>query len=291
MNQAASGQPIGAHVSISGSIDLAIGRGEEIGATAIQIFTKNANQWRGKPITEQSAAAFRAAWKNSTIGPIVAHDTYLINLAAPDDEKWAKSKAAFADELQRCALLGVPDLVMHPGSHLTTGEDAGIERIALAFREIFQEAPDSVRVLIEITAGQGSNLGYRFEHLAAIMDKVPHGNFGVCFDTCHALAAGYDLTSAAGYAAVMDEFDRIIGCDLIKAFHVNDSKKGLGSRVDRHEQLGDGAVGLEGFRALMQDPRFFSVPKLLETPKGEDNSWDLRNIALLRELAGEGQTT
>ena len=155
MHTNATHQPIGAHVSISGSIDLAISRGEEIGCTAIQIFTKNANQWRGKPITQESAEAFKTAWAASPIGPIIAHDTYLINLAAPDDEKWAKSKAAFLDELERCAQLGVSDLVMHPGSHLGTGEDVGIERNALAFREIFQEAPDSVRVLIEITAGQG----------------------------------------------------------------------------------------------------------------------------------------
>lgn len=285
MNSKKDCQPIGAHVSISGSIDLAIGRGEEIGCTAIQIFTKNANQWRGKPISQESAEAFKAAWAVSPIGPIIAHDTYLINLAAPDDEKWAKSKAAFIDELERCALLGVSDLVMHPGSHLGSGEDVGIERNALAFREIFQEAPDTVRVLIEITAGQGTNLGYKFEHIAALLDKVPHGNFGVCFDTCHALAAGYDLTTVDRYAGVMAEFDRIIGCDMIKAFHVNDSKKALGSRVDRHEQLGEGAVGLEGFRALMQDERFFAVPKILETPKGEDNAWDLRNIALLHDLA------
>ncbi len=287
MNSAHTKQPIGAHVSISGSIDLAIGRGEELGCTAIQIFTKNANQWSGKPISPQSAEAFKTAWKASSIGPIIAHDSYLINLAAPDDKKWVKSKDAFIDELNRCAQLGLPDLVMHPGSHLTTGETVGIERVAHAFREIFQEAPSTVRVLIEITAGQGSNLGYKFEHLATIMEKVPAGNFGICFDTCHALAAGYDLTTAEGYLSVMDEFDRIIGCDRIKAFHVNDSKKGLGSRVDRHEQLGEGAVGVEGFRALMQDQRFFNVPKVLETPKGDDNSLDLRNIALLRSLAGE----
>jgi deoxyribonuclease-4 len=287
MTSTRSKQPIGAHVSISGSIDRAIGRGVEIGCTAIQIFTKNANQWKAKPISQESAKAFKTAWQESSIGPIIAHDTYLINLAAPDDEKWAKSKAAFIDELERCAQLGVPDLVMHPGSHLTTGEDVGIDRVALAFREIFQEAPESVRVLIEITAGQGSNLGYKFEHIAKIMEKVPSGHFGVCFDTCHALAAGYDLTTADGYAAVMAEFDRIIGCDQIKAFHVNDSKKGLGSHVDRHEQLGEGAVGIEGFRALMQDKRFAAIPKILETPKGDDNSLDLRNLDLLHKLAEE----
>jgi deoxyribonuclease-4 len=288
MKSASSKQPIGAHVSISGSIDRAIGRGEEIGCTAIQIFTKNANQWNSKPISPESIEAFKTAWRTSSIGPIISHDSYLINLAAPDDEKWLKSKSAFVDEMERCALLGVPDLVMHPGSHLKTGEDVGIERVALAFREIFQEAPESVRVLIEITAGQGSNLGYKFEQIALIMEKVPQGNFGVCFDTCHALAAGYDLTTAEGYGSVLSEFDRIIGCDMIKAFHVNDSKKGLGSHVDRHEQLGEGAVGIEGFRALMQDERFFPIPKILETPKGDDNLLDLRNLALLRDLTGEG---
>jgi len=281
-------QPIGAHMSISGGLHLAFQRGEEVGCTAMQVFTKNASQWRAKPISDEDARLFREAWAKSPIGPVIAHDTYLINLAATDDEKWAKSKAAFADELVRCSLLGIPGLVMHPGSHLGEGEEAGIAKVAQAFREIFAEAPDDVTVLIENTAGQGTNLGWRFEHLAQIMELVPEGRFGVCFDTCHALASGYDLTSAAAYAATMEEFDRLIGVDRIQAFHVNDSKKGLASKVDRHEQLGEGAVGVEGFRALMQDERFVSVPKILETPKGESNEWDLRNLALLRELAGEG---
>lgn len=280
-------QPIGAHMSIAGGLHLAFPRGEEVGCTAMQVFTKNASQWRAKPISDDDARLFREAWEKSPIGPVIAHDTYLINLAATDDEKWAKSKAAFADELIRCSLLGIPGLVMHPGSHLGEGEEAGIVKVAVAFKEIFAEAPDDVTVLIENTAGQGTNLGWRFEHLAEIMDRVPDGDFGVCFDTCHALAAGYDLTSAEAYAATMEEFDRLVGCDKIRAFHVNDSKKGLASRVDRHEQLGEGAVGVEGFRALMQDARFAAVPKILETPKGDDKECDLRNLALLRELAGE----
>jgi len=280
-------QPIGAHVSISGGLELAFARGEEIGCTAIQIFTKNASQWRAKPIDAESAAAFRAAWEKSPIGPVIVHDTYLINLAAPDAEKWARSKATFADELQRCGLLGIRHLVMHPGNHMGEGEEAGIARIAAAFRELFAEAPESVEVLLENTAGQGTAIGWDFMHLARIMEQVPDGRFGLCLDTCHAFAAGYDLSTAEGYGRVMEELERLVGLDKVRAFHVNDSKKGLDSRVDRHEQLGEGAIGIEGFRALMQDARFAAVPKILETPKGADNEWDLRNLALLRELAGE----
>jgi len=280
-------QPIGAHVSISGALELAFARGEEIGCTAIQIFTKNASQWRAKPIEAESAAAFRKAWEASPIGPVIVHDTYLINLAAPDEEKWAKSKATFADELVRCAQLGIGQLVMHPGNHMGEGEEAGIARIAAAFKELFAAAPESVEVLLENTAGQGSAVGWRFEHLAEIMARVPEGRFGICFDTCHAFAAGYDLSSGEGYTRVMEELQRHVGLDRVRAFHVNDSKKGFDSRVDRHEQLGEGAIGIEGFRALMQDARFAAVPKILETPKGSDNAWDLRNLALLRELAGE----
>lgn len=278
---------IGAHVSIAGGLDLAFARGEEVGCSAIQIFTKNASQWRGKPIGAAEAAAFKAAWEKSSIGPVIAHDSYLINLAASDDEKWAKSKGAFLDELQRCDQLGIPELVMHPGSHLGDGEAAGLQRVADAFVDIFAEAPASVTVLLEITAGQGTNLGWRFEHLATIMEKVPGGRFGVCFDTCHAFAAGYDLSTLEGYDKVLGEFDRLIGVDKIRAFHVNDAKKGLGSRVDRHEQIGEGALGRDGFRALMRDPRFAEIPKILETPKGEDNEWDRRNLDLLRQLAQE----
>jgi len=280
-------QPIGAHMSISGGLALAFGRGEAVGCTAMQVFTKNASQWKAKPISDEDARAFRDAWEKSAIGPVIAHDTYLINLAATDEENWAKSKAAFADELQRCAQLGIGGLVMHPGNHLGAGDEAGIARIVAAFTEILAGAPPEVTILLENTAGQGTAIGWKFEHLAALFDALPAERFGVCLDTCHALAAGYDLTSAEGYAQTMAEFDRLVGVDKIRAFHVNDSKKGLASRVDRHEQLGDGALGLDGLRALMQDPRFAAVPKILETPKGNDDSADIRNIGVLRELAGE----
>ena len=279
--------PIGAHMSIAGGMALAFGRGEKLGCTAMQVFTKNANRWQGKILTAEEIAAFRLAGETSPIGPVLAHDSYLINLAAPDEGLWRQSLAAFADELQRCAALGIPFLVMHPGAHLGQGEAAGLKRIAEAFRRLFAEAPAGITVLLENTAGQGSYLGARFEHLAEIMEKVPGGRFGVCFDTCHAFAAGYDLGSAEGYAAVMEEFDRRIGLSRLCAFHLNDTRKGLGSRVDRHEHIGQGAIGRAGFHALLHDSRLRDVPKILETPKGDDDACDRMNLATLHELAAE----
>ncbi len=279
-------QPLGAHMSIAGGMGLAFARGEAVGCTAIQVFTKNASQWRAKPISDETAEAFRAAWRASPIGPVIAHDSYLINLAAPDDEKWQKAKSAFLDEMRRCSQLGIGDLVMHPGAHLGQGEAAGLQRIAAALRDIFTEAPNDVRVLLENTASQGTYLGGRFEHLAEIIERVPTGRFGVCFDTCHAFAAGHDLSTADGYQGVMAEFERLVGKEAIRAFHLNDSKKGLHSRVDRHEQIGQGAIGKEGFAALMQDSRFAAIPKILETPKGDNDEYDCINLTLLRELAG-----
>ncbi|HEY7745437.1 MAG TPA: deoxyribonuclease IV [Desulfuromonadales bacterium] len=280
---------IGAHMSIAGGLHLAIARGVETGCAAIQVFTKNASQWRGKAISPAEAEAFRQAWQESSIGPVIAHDSYLINLAAPDEAMWRKSIAAFVDEMERCAVLGIPELVMHPGAHLGAGEEVGLQRLAAAFREIFAAAPAGVTVLLENTAGQGTCLGSRFEHLAAVIEQVPEGRFGVCLDTCHAYAAGYDLATAAGYAAVISEFDRVIGLERLRAFHVNDCKKGLGCRVDRHEHIGQGSIGEAGFAALMQDSRFAGIPKILETPKGDDGELDRMNLALLRRLAGEGK--
>lgn len=279
--------PLGAHMSIAGELHLAFARGEKAGCTAMQIFTKNANQWRGKPISAEAAEKFRNAWQESPIGPVAAHDTYLINLAAPEDDKWEKSIAAFYDEVERCALLGIPHLVMHPGAHLGEGEEAGLKRVAAAFRRIFAESDPSVTVLLENTAGQGTYLGGKFEHLAALMDLVPEGRFGVCFDTCHAFAAGYDLASEEGFSEVMERFQHIVGLEKILLFHVNDSKKGLASHVDRHEHIGQGTIGRGGFQALMQDERLRQVPKILETPKGDQDEMDEVNLNLLRELAGE----
>jgi deoxyribonuclease IV len=278
---------LGAHVSIAGGVEHAFVRGEAVGCTAIQIFTSNASQWRARPISAASAAAFQSAWHQSPITSVMAHDSYLINLATSDADNLARSRAAFIEELDRCALLGIPALVMHPGAHLGAGEAAGLARIAESFRKIFAETPGSVTVLLETTAGQGSSLGWRFEHLAEIMERVPQGDFGVCFDTCHVFAAGYDLASEAGYHQMMAEFDRIVGIEKILACHMNDSKKGCGSRVDRHEHVGQGAIGEAGFRALMQDVRIAGVPKILETPKGVEGVHDRRNLALLRRFAGE----
>ncbi len=278
---------IGAHVSVAGGLEKAFERAEGLGCTAMQIFSKNANQWRARPIDAEQAEAFRSAWAKSPVGPVVVHDSYLINLAAPADEIWLKSIDAFRDEMERCALLGIRHLVMHPGAHLKSGEEAGLARVAEAFRRLFAEGPAGVTVLLENTAGQGSYLGGRFEHLVRLMEMVPQGRFGICLDTCHLFAAGYDISSEEGYASVMDEFDRIVGVEHIRAFHVNDSKKGLGAAVDRHEHIGQGTIGREGFAALMRDARLRNVPKILETPKGDSDAFDLMNLATLRELAGE----
>jgi deoxyribonuclease-4 len=278
---------LGVHCSISGGIDKSVPRAAALKCTALQIFTKNASQWRAKPIAADEAAAFRTALAASAIRSVVAHDSYLINLAAPPGETRDKSLAACADELERCALLGIPYLVMHPGAHLGDGEATGIARIAEALRTVFAAAPAEVTILLENTAGQGSYLGRSFEQLAAIMEQVPGGRFGVCFDTCHAYAAGYDIATAAGCQRVLEEFDRLIGLAHLRAFHFNDSKKGLASHVDRHEGIGSGALGTEVFRFLLTDPRFADVPKILETPKGDSDELDRVNLALLRKLAGE----
>ena len=280
---------LGVHVSIAGGFDKAIERGSALGCTAIQIFTKNASQWRGKAISAAEATAFQQARAASAIASVIANDSYLINLAAPPGENRDKSIAAFREEMERCATLGIPFLVMHPGAHLGDGVAVGIERISAAFTEIFRDAPEAVTVLLENTAGQGTYLGSRFEELAEIIERTPSGRFGICFDTCHAFAAGYDITDARGYEAVMADFERILGREQLQLFHLNDSRKGLASHVDRHEGIGSGALGLEGFRAIMTDPRFAAIPKILETPKGEDEiSGDVANLAILRRLAGEG---
>lgn len=278
---------LGAHVSIAGGLDKAFARAEDVGCTVMQIFTKNASQWQAKPLGNLEVEAFSNAWSVSVIGPVIAHDSYLINLATPEDAAWEKSKAAFLDEMERCAALGIPQLVMHPGAHVGSGKAMGIERVISAFEDIFIRAPKGVKILLENTAGQGTCLGNSFEDLAAIMAPFPARSFGVCFDTCHAFAAGYDISSMQGYETVMEEFDKVVGIKAIELFHVNDCKKSLGSRVDRHEHIGKGAIGVEGFRTLMQDKRFRKIPKILETPKGEDNEFDRKNLELLRTLAGE----
>jgi len=278
---------LGAHVSVAGGLDNAFARGLESHCTALQIFTKNANRWQGKPISNDDAIAFQQAWQKSGIGPVIAHDAYLINLASPKQDVWEKSKAALRDELLRCAQLGITGLVMHPGAHLGTGVETGVERIREAFREILPETPPEVRLLLENTAGQGTYLGGDFAHLAALLEGFDEDRFGVCFDTCHAHTAGYDLSTSESYTEVMAEFDRFVGLEQIKAFHLNDCLKPCGSKVDRHTHIGQGTIGRTGFACLMQDQRLAAIPMLLETPKGDDGEMDRVNLALLRELAGE----
>lgn len=280
-------QPLGVHASIAGGIEKAIPRAEQLGCTVLQIFTKNASRWQSKPLDPANIDAFHEAWQESLIEQIFVHDSYLINLASPDAEKWEKSKRAFAEELQRCAHLGVTGLVMHPGAHLDTGEESGLQRIAAAFKELVADGPTGVQILLETTAGMGSHLGWRFEQLARIIELVPEHDFGICLDTCHVFAAGYDFSSEEGYARMMTDFDRIIGCEKIKLFHMNDSKKPCGSRVDRHDHIGQGHIGETGFASLMRDERFARTAKILETPQGEKHEFDQRNLKLLRQLAGE----
>jgi deoxyribonuclease IV len=282
----------GAHMSISGGLHKAFGHGERAGCEALQIFSKNQQQWRAKPLTEADIATFKAEHQRCGAWPLVVHDSYLINLATPGDELWEKSIAAFGEELERCAALGIPYLVTHPGAHTGSGEDAGLRREADALNRLFKEGVGGdVLVLLETTAGQGTCLGYRFEHLARLIELVEHQErLGVCVDTCHILAAGYDIRTPEAYTATFAEFDRLVGLDRIKVFHVNDSQKGLGSRVDRHTHIGEGEIGIEGFRALVNDARFVDLPMILETPKGEDLAEDIANLAQLRGLIEKRET-
>ena len=277
---------LGAHMSMAGGLHLAFERGIKAGCGVIQIFTQNANQWRGRMPTETDARMFREARAESGINAVLSHDIYLINLAAAPGEVREKSLAAFHEEMARCARLGIDRIVMHPGAHLGDGTERGIERIIGALDRLLDATPEfSGKILLETTAGQGTSLGHRFEQLAAIISGCRSANrLGVCFDTCHAFAAGYDLSTTDGYAATFTEFDRILGLDRLLAFHLNDSKKGLGCRVDRHEHIGLGAIGLTGFQLLMNDPRFATTPKILETPKGDDGAMDRVNLGILRGL-------
>lgn len=280
-------RPLGAHVSIAGGLENAFNNGIKSGCEALQIFTKNANRWHAKPITEEQLRRFHLSWKSSGIVHVLAHNAYLINLASPKDGVWNQSKEALQEELWRCHLLGIKDLVMHPGAHLGKGVEFGLERIRTALQEILPQCSPTVRILLENTAGQGSYLGGDFCHLATLLHGFDEHRMGVCFDTCHAHAAGYDLSSEENYYHVMKKFDHLIGIQRIKAFHVNDCLKPCGSKVDRHSHIGKGTIGLRGFAALMKDKRFVETPMLLETPKEGDAKMDRVNLSVLRKLAGE----
>jgi len=277
---------LGAHMSIAGGLHNAPDRGVKAGCGVIQVFTQNSNQWRGKAISDPDVALFKEKLKESGLHEVISHDIYLINLASAPGEVRDKSLAGFQEEMERCARLGIGKIVMHPGAHNGDGEETGLKRIVEAFDHLFAITPDYTgMILLETTAGQGTNVGYTFEHLRAIIDGSAHpSRFGICYDTCHTFAAGYDITSEAGYKAVWEEFDRIIGIDRLQCFHINDSKKGLNCRVDRHEHIGQGAMGLSAFRFIMNDPRFVKIPKILETPKGDNDEMDGVNLKTLRDL-------
>jgi deoxyribonuclease-4 len=271
-------------MSISGGVDKAVVRGQEVGCETMQIFTKNSNQWKAKPLASPEVAAFRDACQAAGIGPVIAHSAYLINLAAPDEALYEKSIQACLDELQRCELLAIPHLVIHPGAHMGTGEAQGLERISAAIDRIHREVPKMQAALtLEVTAGQGTVLASKFEHFAAILEQVAEPErLGFCLDTCHLLAAGYDFRTRQGYEQMMRAWDDLVCIERIRVIHMNDSKKDLGSRVDRHENIGDGFIGTQGFAWLLNDPRLADLPMVLETPK-EDNA-DVRNLATLRSL-------
>ncbi len=277
---------LGAHMSISGSVDRALERGESIGCSVVQIFLKNSNRWVGKPIEAAEAETFRTHLQSSPIRSVFGHNAYLVNLASPKDDLFEQSIAAMVDEIERADLLGVPFIVMHPGSPVGESEAWGLKRISEGVARIFEATAHSkVQLAFENTAGQGSNLGYRFEHLAQLITDAPDkSRVGVCLDTCHAFAAGYEMRTQKDYDATLGALDREVGLAFLKAIHLNDSKKDVGGRVDRHEHIGKGCLGLEPFRFLMNDPRLAAIPKALETPKGDDMHEDVENMAILRGL-------
>jgi deoxyribonuclease IV len=281
----ASALMTGAHMSIAGGMHRAFERGNFIHCRTIQIFLKNSNQWKAKVLNEQDRNLFQAAQKSTAIEPVLAHDSYLINLASPAPDLYRKSLGAFVEEMKRANFLGIPYLIMHPGAHVGSGTKAGIGNVAKALRHALDEVEPSVAILLENTAGQGSSLGWQFEELAAILEQVGNSDrLGVCLDTCHAFAAGYDIRTEEGYEKTLQQFDRLIGIEKIRAFHVNDSKKELGSRVDRHFHVGKGFIGLDAFRLLINDKRFIEIPKILETPKGTDSHLDKQNLNTLKSL-------
>jgi len=276
---------LGAHESIAGGLHFAFDHIEQVGGDALQIFTRNQRQWHPKPVSDEEQQLFASTWQKQPSMIVASHASYLINLASAKPELIKKSIAAFVEELQRCELLNIPYVVMHPGSHGGDGVETGIERFVKHLDEALELADSKVTLLLETTAGQGTGLGSRFEELATILNNSQHADkLGVCMDTCHIFAAGYDIRSESSYRETMDAFDRLVGIERIKFFHLNDSKKGLACRVDRHEHIGKGEIGLEGFRNLLNDPCFAKHPMILETPKGKDLQEDRDNLETLRKL-------
>ena len=293
---------LGAHMSIAGGLPRAVDRAHASGCEALQIFTKSAGQWRARALPDDEIALFRRRVRDTRIGPVVAHDSYLINLAAADPAVRERSLESLGEELDRAEALGLDGLVMHPGSHTSGTEADGLRLIADGLARLLESRPAGrTPILLEHTAGQGTNLGHRFEHLATIIDRLGGSpRVGVCLDTCHLLTAGYDICSEAGYTATFQAFGRIVGFTRLKALHLNDSKKPCGSRVDRHEHIGKGCLGLEPFRRILNDRRFAALPMLLETPKvdtaetrrrSDVDPLDRANLATLRALIQSPKTS
>ena len=279
-------QLLGAHTSTSGGVSKSVELAERLNFTAMQIFTKNNNRWFQKPLEEKEIESFKTKLEQSQIKFVVSHDSYLINLCAKDKTILGKSRIALLDELERCELLGIPHLNFHPGSHLGLGEEDGIKLIAESLNIVHQKTQYfKVSSMLETTAGQGTAIGYRFEQLQHIIELVEQKErMTICIDTAHVFAAGYDIKDPKNFKKVLKDFDEIIGLERLKCFHLNDSKKELGSRVDRHEHIGKGFIGMKGFSNIMNDKRLKNIPKILETPKGKEQLEDLENLKILRSL-------
>lgn len=280
---AMSSPPLGSHVSVAGGVSKAFGRGEAIGCAALQVFVKNASQWVGKPLATEEVEAFRQAHLASPVGPVLAHATYLVNLCATDPDNLARSRRTLGDELDRCHRLGISGLVVHPGAHLGASEEAGLAAISHSISAIFAERPDcETRLLLEITAGQGTVLGHRLSQLATIRDATDcPERIGTCIDTCHAFAAGHRLDTDDGYESFFAEHLESFG-GVTDCFHLNDSQHPAGSRKDRHANIGEGEIGPELFERLVNDPAFAEVPMVLETPMGDDDGGHRRDLERLR---------
>ncbi|HVO84430.1 MAG TPA: deoxyribonuclease IV, partial [Syntrophobacteria bacterium] len=277
---------LGAHMSIAGGLHLAFARIREVRGEALQIFLRNERRWHAPPLASEAVASFRHSHEESGNLPVAAHDSYLINLAAPDPVVRDRSIDAFAEELRRGEMLGISYLITHPGSHLGQGVEAGLERFVHGMdRAIAASSTSSIAVLIETTAGQGTNLGSTFEEIAFILGRSRYNHrLGVCLDTCHCFAAGYDFRTPGIYEETICRFHQVIGLERLRYFHLNDSKGDLGSRLDRHEHIGKGKIGLAGFELLLKDTRFREHPMVLETPKGKDLKEDKENLKVLRRL-------
>ncbi len=274
---------LGAHMPASGGLAKAVRQAKEIGFNAVQVFTSSPQQWRSKAVTDEMAVDFKAAVKETKITSLVSHDSYLINLCSADAGKLDQSIEAMKGEIGRCAKYGIPYVVSHMGAHMGQGEEVGLASVAKSLKQVLDETPETVTVCMETTAGQGSALMAKFEQLAKILELLNwHERIGICLDTCHIFVAGYDIRTRETYEATWKEFDKVIGIPRLKVIHCNDSKKGLGSRVDRHAPIGEGELGLEPFRLLVNDARFKTVPIILETPI--DNEGHERDLATLKSL-------